>query len=246
MTWPVHRWVNVWNLSPIGKEMLLPIRFKHARMRTHTYTHRIVFKVISKQMSFTQASLCFHTFCFQHTQVSHQFLSFIQIPPVFYTPVFGTQIPHEFVAFIHGSLIHSCQTRASTWHSSVSLCIKKSVIIWRNNQQKENNDRQLTTGTLLLLPIVFSQCFWGSIISGEIIYMFFHNVPAAGWVLPADVTCAQSNNRCRLSYFDTFQFDFTSIWRMAGVWYLVSLEIAMPKQVKQSGFNAIAPTRLWL
>ena len=35
-----------------------------------------------------------------------------------------------------------------------------------------------------------------------------------------------ANNRCRHSYFDTFQFYFISSWRTVGVWYLVSLEIA--------------------
>ena len=54
-----------------------------------------------------------------------------------------------------------------------------------------------------------------------------------------------ANNRCRRSYFDTFQFYFTSSWRMVGVWYLVSLEIAMPEQIEQSGFNAITQTILW-
>ena len=54
-----------------------------------------------------------------------------------------------------------------------------------------------------------------------------------------------ANNLCRRSYFDTFQFYFTSSWGTVGVWYLVSLEIATPEQIEQSGFNAITRTVLW-
>ena len=54
-----------------------------------------------------------------------------------------------------------------------------------------------------------------------------------------------ANNRCRRSYFDTFQFYFTSSWRTVGVWYLVSLEIATPGQIEQSGSNVITQTILW-
>ena len=51
-----------------------------------------------------------------------------------------------------------------------------------------------------------------------------------------------ANNRCRRNYFDTFQFYFSSSWRTVGMWYLVSLEIATPEQIKQSGFDAITQT----
>ena len=54
-----------------------------------------------------------------------------------------------------------------------------------------------------------------------------------------------ANNRCRCSYFSTFQYYLTSSWRTVGVWYVVSLEIATPEQIKQSGFNAITQTILW-
>ena len=69
---------------------------------------------------------------------------------------------------------------------------------------------------------------------------FFHNALATGWIFPPDVTCTQHSNHCWHSYFDIFQFYF-----MAGVCYLVSLETAVPQQIKQSGFNVITQTILW-
>ena len=65
------------------------------------------------------------------------------------------------------------------------------------------------------------------------------------WVFPPDVACMQPNNCCQRSYFDTFQFYFTNSWRIVGVRYLVSLEIAMPEQIEQSDFNAITQTIFW-
>ena len=75
---------------------------------------------------------------------------------------------------------------------------------------------------------------------------FFHDVPAARWVFPPDVSCMQPNNRFWCICFHTFKFYFTSTWRMAGVWYLVSLATAKPDQIEQSGFNTTTQTMLWL
>ena len=49
----------------------------------------------------------------------------------------------------------------------------------------------------------------------------------------------QPNNYCQCSWFDTFQFYFISTWRMARVWYLVSVETATSEQIKQSGFSVL-------
>ena len=75
---------------------------------------------------------------------------------------------------------------------------------------------------------------------------FFHDVPAARWVSPPDVSCMQPNNRFWCICFHTFKCYFTSTWRMAGVWYLVSLATPMPDQIEQSGFNATTQTMIWL
>ena len=60
------------------------------------------------------------------------------------------------------------------------------------------------------------------------------------------VIWTQPNNRSWQSKFWHFSILFTSTWRTAGVWYLLSLETATPEQIKQSSFTAITQTILWL
>ena len=115
-----------------------------------------------------------------------------------------------------------------------AICIFSTALLMKHNSNK-NTNIQWKCSTISLCHTNKER----SLIVSQWFHSFFHNKPAAGWVFLPDSTCMQPNNCIQHRHFDTFFFSFSSTWRTVGAWYLVSLEIATPEQIEQSGFNAI-------